>query len=292
MKTVGLPPLAWLRAFEATARHLSFTRASQELNLTQSAVSQHVRSLETLLGCSLFVRKTRALELTLEGETYLPSLREAFDLITRSTQLVTGSDLGRNLTLQCNLAFSVYWLAPRLRRLYEEFPWLTLNIVTSIWDTEKRAADASLEIRFARPEDMPTAAIRLAEEKCYPVCSPGLPEEERSLESGRLFDCAGITGSWSGWMNSQGRPFAREAEVNLASTYVIAISAALNGAGLVLAHDTLVGDLLRSGDLVRPFEHQAPLSEAYFVRTPPPYAETPASKVFLDWIQKERASAR
>lgn len=68
MKTVGLPPLAWLRAFEATARHLSFTRASQELNLTQSAVSQHVRSLETLLGCNLFVRKTRALELTLEGK--------------------------------------------------------------------------------------------------------------------------------------------------------------------------------------------------------------------------------
>lgn len=114
----SLPPLTWLRAFEATARHLSFTRAASELNLTQSAVSQHVRSLESFLNRALFLRKTRALELTEDGGNYLPVVREAFDLLASGTQAFIGADRGRSMVLQCNLAFSVFWLAPRLARLY------------------------------------------------------------------------------------------------------------------------------------------------------------------------------
>lgn len=91
-----------------------------------------MRSLEAFLGRDLFVRMTRALELTEDGANYLPSLREAFDLIASSTQSFIGGDRGRSMTLQCNMAFSVFWLAPRLHRLYALRPWLTLNIVTLI----------------------------------------------------------------------------------------------------------------------------------------------------------------
>ena len=150
----SLPPLAWLRAFEASARHLSFTRAAGELGLTQSAISQHIRNLEAYLGRDVFLRKTRALELTEDGGNYLPIVREAFQILSNGTQAFTGDDRGRTLTLHCNLAFSIYWLAPRLHKLYEAHPWLTLNIVTPIWDPERHATHAALEIRFGRPADL------------------------------------------------------------------------------------------------------------------------------------------
>ena len=157
----GLPPLTWLRAFEATARHLSFTRADAELNLTQSAVSQHVRNLESFLGRELFIRKTRALQLTEDGANYVPVLHEAFDLLACGTQAFTGGDRGRHMVLQCNMAFSVLWLAPRPHRLQSQHPWLVLNIVNPIRDPERHAANAALEIRFGRPEDMSRTAKRL-----------------------------------------------------------------------------------------------------------------------------------
>lgn len=282
-----LPPLTWLRAFEVTARHLSFTRAATELNLTQSAVSQHVRRLESLLGRDLFIRKTRTLELTEDGANYLPGLREAFELIASSTRAFTGGDRGRNMTLQCNMAFSVFWLAPRLDRLYSMYPWLVLNIVTPIWDPERHAANASVEIRFGRGEDMSEAAVRLADERFFPVCAPGYCGEAFDLQSATLFDCAGITGTWGNWFKTQGEEFARDGEINLTSTFVIAITAALNGAGITMAHDSLVLDLLEKGDLVRPFEHTAPLREGYFLLPPATHARTPASDAFLDWIEKE-----
>lgn len=291
MKTARLPPLTWLRAFEVTARHLSFTRAAGELNLTQSAVSQHVRHLESFLGRDLFIRKTRVLELTEDGANYLPALREAFDLIASSTQAFTGGDRGRNLTLQCNMAFSVLWLAPRLHRLHARHPWLVLNIVTPIWDPERHAANASVEIRFGRGEDMSEAAIRLAAERFFPVCAPGYRGQASDLQSATLFDCAGTTGTWSNWFKTQGKEFARHGEVNLASTFVIAVTAALNCGGVTMAHDSLVSDLLERGDLVRPFAHAALLSEGYFLLPPSTHARTPASVAFLDWIEEETSGS-
>ncbi len=287
----GLPPLTWLRAFEATARHLSFTRAAAELSLTQSAVSQHVRSLEAFLGRDMFVRKTRALELTEDGANYLPSLREAFDLIASSTQSFIGGDRGRSMTLQCNMAFSVFWLAPRLHRLYALHPWLTLNIVTPIWDPERHASKAALEIRFGREEDMSGAAERLTSDRFYPVCAPGYQGGKPELNTATLLDCAGSIGSWNAWLKSQGKPFSRDGEINRASTYVIAITAALHGAGMAMAHDTLVADLIAAGSLVRPFQHSAPLAEGYFLFPPPSHSRTPASQAFLDWMRAEMSAS-
>ncbi len=287
MTISGLPPLTWLRAFEATARHLSFTRASVELNLTQSAVSQHVRSLEAFLGRDLFVRKTRALELTEDGANYLPGLREAFELIVSSTRAFTGGDRGRNMTLQCNMAFSVFWLAPRLHRLYATYPWLVLNVVTPIWDPERHSANASVEIRFGRSEEMSATAVRLAKERFFPVCAPEYCGGAFDLELATLFDCAGVTGTWGNWFRTQGKEFTRDGDVNLTSTFVIAITAALNDAGITMAHDSLVSDLLEKGDLVRPFGHMAPLSQGYFLLPTSPHAQTPASNAFQDWIERE-----
>ena len=287
MTNRSLPPLTWLRAFEATARHLSFTRAAGELNLTQSAISQHVRSLESFLGRELFIRKTRALELTEDGSNYLPVVREAFDLIATGTQAFTGGDPGRTMVLQCNMAFSIFWLAPRLHRLYERNPWLVLNIVTPIWDPERHAANAGCEIRFGRPEDMSAAARQFTQETFFPVCTPEMAAKGIDLKDAKLFDCAGVTGTWDAWFKSQGMTHRLGRQVNLCSTYVIAITAAKNGAGFSMAHDSLATDMIDKGELVRPFDHAPALSENYFLLPPAKHAVTPASTAFIEWLEDE-----
>ena len=283
----GLPPLTWLRAFEESARHLNFTRAANELGLTQSAVSQHVRNLEAYLGRDLFVRKPRTLELTEDGANYLPSIREAFALIASGTRAFTGSSAGEIVRLQCNMAFSVFWLTPRLHRLYAKHPWLVLDIVTPIWDPNRHASQAALEIRFGRSEEMSDQAEKLTSDQFYPVCAPGYQNGKVDLETAVLFDCAGTTGTWDAWCQASGTEFTRSGSVNLASTYVISINAALNNAGITMAHDTLVLDLLAKGQLVRPFDNTASLVEGYYLFPPSPHAMTPAREAFLIWLREE-----
>ena len=284
-----LPPLNWLRAFEAAARHLSFTQAAGELNVTQSAVSQHVRSLEAFLGRELFVRRTRALQLTEAGANYLPTIREAFEILASGTRAFRGADRGRSLIVQCNLAFSVFWLAPRLAGLVEAHPWLVLNLITPIWDPERSAHSAEGEIRFGRPNDMSDAAIRLTRDRYYPVCHPDYAGGEPDWRSAPLFDCSGVMENWETWLAAQGAKLPAHKQIHLASTYVVSVHAALHGAGLAMAHDAIAADLLASGALTRPYPHRVGMSEAYFLIAPPGHGETPASRVFRQWILDETA---
>lgn len=286
----NLPPLTWLRAFDAAARHLSFTRAAADIGLTQSAVSQHVRSLESFLGKDLFIRKTRALELTEAGGHYLPTVREAFELLARGTQSFVGVDRGRSMVLQCNLAFSVYWLAPRLHRLYARFPWLVLNIVTPIWDPERHAANAAVEIRFGRAEEMALTSQRLTNDTYYPVCAQGYQNGEFDLKTATRFDCAGIRSNWDTWFATQSKQMALDAQVNLTSTYVIAMQAAQACAGITMTHDTLAKDQIAKGTLVCPFDHKPRLVEGYFLIAPDDYSQVPATQAFRDWISDEMSS--
>ncbi len=287
----GLPPLTWLRAFEASARHLSFTRAAGELNLTQSAVSQHVRSLEAFLGREMFVRKTRAIALTEAGEIYLPVVREAFDLLASGTQAFTGGDRGRHLVVQCSLAFAARWLAPRLPNLQARAPWLVLNIVAAIWNPDRQGAQAAPEIRFARRETLSDSAETLTVERYFPVCRPDAVQSVTDLETAPLLDCPGISGTWAKWHKTQGLPFDRTQDITLTSSFVIALEASRFGAGVCMAHDTLVRDAIAEGTLAKPFDHSPPLTEAYHLLPPSSHAATPASRVFRDWLHESCAEA-
>lgn len=275
----GLPPLNWLRAFEASARHLSFTGAAQELNMTQSAVSQHIKNLEQFLGRALFVRRTRALQLTEAGFNYLPTVQEAFATLSAGTRALIGGDRGRILTVQSNMAFSAFWLAPRLADLLAHHPWLTLNIVTAIWDPERTAPAAEVEVRFGRKLDDAVGGTRLTRDRAYPVCAPALAADA-DWRAQTLFDCSGVLGNWEAWLAAQGERLPRGKMVNLGSTYVISLNAALGGAGLAMAHDTLAGDLLKHGSLVAPFEATLEMAEAYYLIAPAEHEETPASRAF------------
>ena len=282
---INLPPLTWLRAFEAAARHLSFTQAAGELHLTQSAVSQHVRSLESALGLTLFVRRTRALELTEGGSNYLPVVQEAFEILAAGTRALAG-DRGRQLRVRSNLAFSTFWLAPRLGALLQAHPWLSLNLTTPIWNPQNAEGVPEVEVRFGRPALMPNTAKRLATERAYPVCAPEAEASMRDWRAAPLFDCAGVTTNWEAWLTSQGHALPPDRSVNLVSTYVVGMTAAMNAAGLSMSHDTLASGLLGEGRLERACDHSVAMPEGYFLLPPAKHDDTPAARTFVDWIEE------
>jgi len=284
----ALPPLNWLRAFEAAARHLSFTAAAIELNLTQSAVSQHIRSLEHHLGRPLFIRQPRALALTEEATNYLPAVREAFRVLQTGTSAFPGMPSGRSVTLQCNLGFASFCLIPRLAALMEQHPWIALNVVTPIWDPEQTSAQADVEIRFGSVDTLGLAPqiTRLTRETYYPVCAPSVAVEAdwRKIP---LFDCAGVLATWQGWLSAQGETLPPDRTVTLFSTFAVSIGAAVAGAGLAMAHDSLVANGLREGQLVRPFPDAVEMSECYCLIEPQAHLRTPASRALAEWLIAE-----
>jgi len=292
MSKIDLPPLTWLRAFEASARHLSFTAAGSELHLTQSAISQHVRSLEAFLGKPMFVRQTRSLQLTEDGANYLPAVREAFNALVSGAQPFIKTRRDRVVTLQCNMGFSAFRLASRLGALATALPELRLNIVAPIWDPEKTAQMADVEIRFTRPEGFGQDGQRLAHERAFPVCTPQIAERIKRGEhwySMPLFDCAGVLAGWQNWLAEHNTSADSLPLLNvcMASSFAISISAALAGEGLAMAHNSLVSDALADGRLVRPFETTVPMSEFYALYQPAPHMRTDASLALTEWLLKE-----
>ncbi len=296
-QTAPFPPLAWLRAFEAAARHLSFTQAGKELNMTQSSISQHVRNLEHWLGRELFVRQTRALALTEAGANYLPVVREAFGVLARGTRSFVGGDPGQELRLLCNLTFATWWLCPRLDRLMNAHPWLKLDLQTATWGVEAISTSGAgapnwdLEIRFARPQDVSASAELLLEDSITPICAPDFADGAPDWRRDRLFDCAGTMSNWEAWLDSQGLSLPSEQVVHRASTYVIALTAAVTGQGLALAHGFMIEGLAKTCAVHQPWAHRMPLFEAYFLQPPPEHRQTPATRAFMAWIEDEMTSA-
>ncbi len=284
MKDLTLPPLNWLRAFEASARMLSFTAAAHELHMSQPAVSQQVKALEVHLGRALFVRRTRSLQLTQAGQNYLPTVQQAFNTLGAGTRALIGGDRGKVLTIHCNLAFSVLWLAPRLAALQQIHPWLVLNVVTMIWDPKAHTPAAEIEIRFGPEPNDRKNAVLLSKDHCFPVASPRLCVEADSWTSMPLFDCAGVETGWDHWFLANNSKMPTGKIINLASTYSVTIMAAAHCAGISLGHDTLVAGMLDTGQLVKPFETDIEMAEAYYLLPPAAYNETPASRAFTAWL--------
>lgn len=292
MSQKSLPPLNWLRAFEASARALSFTGAAAELGLTQSAISQQIKSLEAYLGRALFHRRARRLELTEAGRNYLPVVQEAFATLATGTRSLLGVDRGRVLHVRANLSFSVHVLGPRLGELFARFPWMRINISSAIWEPEPHEGPADVEIRFGMQPRDDARAERLNHDMFYPVARPGLLRRVEDLTDQALFDCSGMTCTWEAWMRGQGRSLPEGKTVTYASTYAVALAAAEAGAGAALIHDTLAATVLTGGRLEAPPWHREPMREAYWLIEPEPASATPASRTFAGWLREVMARGR
>lgn len=291
----SLPPLNWLRAFEAAARHMSFTEAARELGVTQSAVSQQVRLLEGRLGQPLFRRLARSLELTEAGRAYLPKVHQAFETLGHATEEIFGTRDDRPLTVRATLGFAALWLVPRLGRFREANPSVAINLVTSLWHDARGSEGIDLEIRYGTTTKSDFTAEQLTEEWHFPVCAPAIAAGLASpgdLAGHTLLHTVGFETGWPQWLKAAGVASEPSAAGRVScDTSVLALDLARRGAGVALARTTYAEEALARGDLVAPFDLRIP-AEGFHLLTPRRRALPPHAKAFRDWLLSEIAVPR
>lgn len=255
-----LPPLNALRAFEAAARHESFTAAAAELHVTHGAISHQVKALETWLGMALFERRTRAVRLTQAGSAYLPVVEGAFNQIHAATVNLARAHDGAPLHVTTTPAFAVRWLAPRLGKFWREHPDLDLRLHEAPWlsDVKPEAGRSDLVVRIGEDRAAGLDSVPLMPGTVTPMCSPRLLEDgpplvhPEDLLAYRLLH----TSSYAPWQNWFERSGVRNADVAHGPIFDdtnLAYSAALAGQGIGLLHTALTVDENAAGHLVEPF---------------------------------------
>ncbi len=272
-----LPSLDMVRGFEAAARHLSFTRAGNELALTQSAISRQIKALEEALGAPLFVRLNRRLELTEDGRRFARAVREALGLIDAAAREIASRSAREPVTVTTTMSFASLWLVPRLGAFRQRHPAIDVRIVADDAVLDSRVHRIDLAIRFCAPGAAPDAAAPLFDESVIPVCSPRLladparPLREPSDLAGHVLLALATVQSdlswldWAPWFVALGVPSLRPAGVLSFTNYSQMIQAAIDGAGVALARLPLLERSIERGDLVAPFRHRRALPRRYYL---------------------------
>lgn len=284
----SLPPLSWFRAFECAARHLNFTAAADELGLTQSAVSQHVRSLEMRFGVPLFVRKPRGLALTDAGRRLLPYASEAISSLAAATAIFEPAQPEGVLTVATSLSFAQWYLAPRLQLFLDAHPGARIRIRTTLWPDDFVLSEADVEIRFGAPELVGEGAEPFLPDRLVPVCSPALAAESRSweeLRKARLIQAVGTSDSWSSWAEHLG--LAPPASISqMVDSYGLAVDLAQAGAGVALSSFILAAPGIAKGCLAVPLDAAAPARDGYYMAVRTRGSETLAD-LFSAWLRSQ-----
>lgn len=293
MKT-SLPPLNWLRSFEASARHLSFTHAAVELNLTQAAVSHHVKGLESQLGSVLFKRLPRGLELTHAGAAYLPAVHESVERLKAATDEIFGQGRDNLLTIRVNMVFFMTYLAPRLKHFIARYPNIDLRITSNIWvDDRESSVDSDLEIRYGHGKWRAKQADRLTWDKLFPVCSHEYLKSSAPLDTPqdlakhKLLHVFGYEEGWGYWLNQTGYGHVETNQRLQFDTLVTALEMAVLGEGLTLGRTSLVASMLESGRLIAPLEQKVTTEEAFYLVYTSSQLSNPHALAFKGWLLEE-----
>jgi LysR family glycine cleavage system transcriptional activator len=292
-----LPPLNALRAFEAAARHLNFSRAADELAVTPGAVSQQIQNLEDYVGAALFKRTPKGLLLTDAAQTALPALREAFDRLAEAASLLTAAVDGRRLTLTAPPSFAAKWLVPRLGAFEQAHPQVDVWLSAGIELVDMTAGEVDVAIRYGAGRYPGLEVRRLLGEMVIPVISPELLKEQ-PLESAEDLknhvllhdgspDPDDSCPDWSMWLAARGVRGVdglRGPRFNQSS---LVIEAAANGRGVALAKRTLAQADLDAGRLVAPLQIATAVDFAYYLVHPKAKGRLPQVKAFIGWIEAE-----
>ncbi len=279
-------PLNGLRAFEASARHLSFTRAAIELYVTQAAVSQQVKSLETRLGVQLFQRLPRGLKITAEGEALLPVVTGSFDQLANTLERIEGGHVRELLFLGAVGTFAVGWLLPRLPDFQRQFPFVDVRISTNNNRVDTAAEGLDFAIRFGDGSWHGTEAIRLFEAPLSPLCIPELAEKLQ--EPGDIANQPLLRSyrkdEWSRWFEEAGVAASPQLSKGIVFDSSLAMmEAALQGIGIALAPPLMFSRQLSSGAIKQPFQTSISLGSYWLTRLQS-RLPTPAMEAFSGWI--------
>jgi len=286
-----LPSLSALRAFEATARHLSFTRAAAELNLTQTAISHRIKELEGLLMVQLFTRKQNAIALTGEGRAYLDSIRPALAQIASATDGISSVRDSR-LKITCLSAFAFTCLMPALPDFRARHPDIAIRLTPSAATERPDIRDFDVAI-WHGPDDWPGfESNRVSEEEIFPVCAPELlrkgpplqvPEDLRHYSVVRTVSPI-ITDEWPAWLQHTGFSSMEFGGEIYCEGLSFSMAATRAGLGVGIGRCSLVKDDLASGRLVEPFGPRLPSDSAYYVVSRPDKSALPRVKAFTEWL--------
>lgn len=288
-----LPPLNGLKAFEAAARSESFTRAAEELNVTQGAVSHQVKALEDTLGLKLFHRERQRLILTEAGRNYLAVVRDALDRIAVGTERLLQRQEGGVLTVSTSPDFAAKWLVNRLSRFADKHPDVDLRVSATTHYVDFAREDVDIAIRHGDGNWPGLHVERLYSERLFPVCSPKLVAGgnritkvadllkfpllrlEDAKNWTRLFEAAGVKAS-----------VGPGPVLNRAS---MLIDAAIDGQGIALARTALAAWDLVNGRLVRPVDVSLRMANTYWIACPKAASNVPKIATFRDWVLAEAA---
>lgn len=296
---MALPSLNAIRAFEAAARLLSFKDAADELGLTASAVSRHIRTLEDVLGVALFERGFRQVQLTDKAQVYARRLTEAFSIIADATDDISAAHAGRRrkqkrVSLSINAAFMNLWLADRLPGFRMACPECELEV--SIHDDSGKGGDprADLRIVFAPADTDDPALVPLVSLVVLPVCAPALTKGAHALRKPvdlvhhRLLH-ENTTAWWEDWIRGESVPGVDPKSGAIFHDPSLAIREAVNEGGVALADNIMVEDLLASGDLVAPFPIRRAIPHCYALAVRPGAGSLVGVKAFRGWLMGEIA---
>jgi DNA-binding transcriptional LysR family regulator len=268
----SLPSLNALAAFEAAARHLSVTRAADELSVTPGAISKQVRMLEDELGCTLFIRRHRALELTREGETMAAGLREGFERMSATFRQVRTSGGQSSVTIGSTMALAHLWLMPKMGAFWRDHQDIVVDHVISDHPRGLDRPDVDLRIRYGDGDWPDEKSDKLYDDRILAVASPNFAREHvvkslSDLSQQQLLSVEGIDWTWTTWagfLREVGAP-DRRLNVRRFNSYVIALQAALSGQGVALGWASLVRPLIATGDLEQITDAEIPAPQSFFV---------------------------
>jgi LysR family transcriptional regulator, glycine cleavage system transcriptional activator len=290
-----LPSLNALRAFEAAARHESFTKAAADLSVTQGAVSHQVKALEGELGLKLFTRENKRLNLTDPGRAYLEVVRDAFDRLAAGTEHLLRRENAGVLTVSMSPNFAAKWLIHHLGDFVTTHPGIELRVSASMHHVDFAREDVDLAIRHGEGRWPGLSVTRLCTEALFPVCSPSLGRGRKPLRKPADLQHHSLLHSrerndWTAWLkaaNVQGLDASRGMVFNQMS---MAIDAAVDGQGVALARTALAAWDLAGGRLVRPFGPNLQVPYAYYIVCPRATADRPKIATFRNWLLAQVAS--
>jgi LysR family glycine cleavage system transcriptional activator len=283
-------PLNALRAFEAVAAHLSFTGAAHSLNVTTAAVSSHIKSLEEFLETPLFVRHSRSVRLTPQGARLLPGIQRGMSELTRAVDQLRQDRSSGLLNISLLGSFLQKWLLPRLSDFYQKHAEIDLRFNASRELVDFMHTDFHAAVRYGGGVWPHLRAEKMLDDWVFPVTSPGLLAQLGPIETLADFSKYPLLHSagepWKDWLRGVGGDTTRVERGPVLDDSVVALTAAEQGQGLVLARWSLVAGDLATGRLVRPSAQSMRQHHAYYFVAPPQNFELPKVIRFHEWLRE------
>lgn len=293
-----LPPLSALRAFEAAARHMSFSKAADELHVTPAAISHQIHALEQDLGVKLFHRMNRSIELTSSARVLLPGLSEAFAGIHSSVRRLRAHNDTGTLTVTASPSFAAKWLVLRLHRFQEQHPDIDVRISATDDVVDLTRGDFDMAIRYGCGKYPGLEVELLFTNEVFPACSPQLltagpplraPDDlpSHALIHDQAVERDPLVPTWPMWLKAAGVKNIPAAGGLTFNNMHLALDAAIAGHGVVLAYSQIAAADLAAGRLVRLFSLALPDQFAYYIVTAPGALERPKVRAFRHWLRQE-----